>query len=349
MLKGYLRVFSLLLTLGVVFVGGFSLYFSSWLQRPVSDRDIIFVVDKGDSFSAVTSRLVSEGLIHQPFLFKVYGRLTGQDTGLVAGEYSISPGTTVASLVEHLSSGDVIQYSVTLVEGQTLSENLSGWKASRLELVLDSVDDERLKSILQIDALSSEGLFFSDTYFYEAGDTDISILRRAHRRLMNVLQEEWEGRQKGLPYKTPYDALVLASIVERETAVSKERPVIAGVFVRRLQKGMRLQSDPTVIYGMGEDYQGKIRRRDLNARTPYNTYRINGLPPTPIASVGREAIRAVLNPAEGSALYFVARGDGSHKFSNSLAEHNRAVRKYQLNRRENYRSTPVAAQSPETN
>ena len=348
MVKRFLQISALLLAFAVVCVIGSFLYVSSWLQKPVVETDTHFVVERGESFSRVTQRLADTGLIDQPLLLKVYGRLSGQDTGLVAGEYNIPSGSNVVDLVEHLSSGDVIQHSVTLVEGKTLTENLDSWKDTKLESVL-AENNEQLKSILKLDAPSPEGLFFSDTYYYEAGDTDLSILRRAHQRLIDVLDEEWKNRQKDLPLKTPYEALVLASVIERETAVPSERPIIAGVFVRRLQKGMRLQSDPTVIYGMGDAYDGRIRRKDLNTRTPYNTYRINGLPPTPIASVGRESIHAALHPADGKALYFVARGDGSHKFSNTLREHNRAVRKYQLNRRDDYRSTPVANQASANN
>ena len=350
MIKRVLQFFSLLTVLACVSVAGAYVYVSSWLKKPVVESDTLFVVERGESFSGVIHRLTEQGLIDQPLLLKAYGRLTGKDTGLVAGEYNIEPGTTVVGLVDHLSSGDVIQHSVTLVEGRTLAENLQEWSQTRLEKVLAD-GDGKIGAILKIDAPSPEGLFFSDTYYFEAGDTELSILRRAHQRLLDVLDEEWKGRQEGLPLKTPYEALVMASIVERETAVPAERSIIAGVFIRRLQKGMRLQSDPTVIYGMGDAYDGRIRRRDLNTRTPYNTYRINGLPPTPIASVGRESIHAVLHPADGMALYFVARGDGSHKFSNTLAEHNRAVRKYQINRRDDYRSTPspVASQAPVQN
>ncbi|MTI14662.1 endolytic transglycosylase MltG [Sansalvadorimonas verongulae] len=340
MIKRVLQIVSLLIVLAVASVAGAYAYVSSWLKKPVVDTDTQFVVERGENFSGVVHRLTEEGLVDQPLLLKAYGRLTGKDTGLVAGEYNIESGSTVVALVDHLSSGNVIQHAVTLVEGKTLAENLQDWSDTRLEKVL-AADDGKLEAILKISAPSPEGLFFSDTYYFEAGDTELSILRRAHQRLLDVLNDEWKGRQEGLPYKTPYEALVLASVIERETAVPAERSVIAGVFVRRLQKGMRLQSDPTVIYGMGSAYDGRIRRRDLNTHTPYNTYRINGLPPTPIASVGRESIHAALHPADGKALYFVARGDGSHKFSTTLAEHNRAVRKYQLNRRDDYRSTPL--------
>ena len=343
MFKRVLKLFSVLLVLTLVVGAGGFLSLQNYLKKPVVEGgDVVVTVNRGSSFGAVTEQLRRDGLIAYPQLLKVYARVAGRDTGLQAGEYLVPAGTTVSGLLDLLSSGDVIQHAVTLVEGRTLADNIDALSDSGLKRHVASVDSPKLLGLLQLEAPQPEGLFFSDTYFYHAGDTDLSVLERAHKRLMDVLHEEWQQRQKGLPYKKPYEALVMASVIERETAVPSERPVIAGVFVRRLRKGMRLQSDPTVIYGMGENYDGRIRRRDLNARTPYNTYRVNGLPPTPIALVGREAIHAALNPTAGSELYFVARGDGTHVFSTTLVAHNRAVRKYQLNRREDYRSTPLS-------
>ena len=191
-----------------------------------------------------------------------------------------------------------------------------------------------------------EGRFFPDTYLFTSSETDLDLLRRAFERMEEVLATEWQAKAENLPYDSPYEALIMASIVERETGAVHEREEVAGVFVRRLEKGMRLQTDPTVIYGMGEKYQGRITRKDLRTHTDYNTYRIDGLPPTPIALPGREAIHAALNPAEGDTLYFVARGDGTHKFSKTLAEHQKAVRAFQLNRRSDYRSSPAPSPAP---
>ncbi len=346
MLKRYLTFIFLFFTLATVAVGGFFIYFNNYLSRPVMESgDTVVMISRGASFNSVTQQLAQDGLVQYPLLLKVYGRYTGLDRSVQAGEYLVTEGTTVEGLVSLIASGQVIQHSVTLVEGLTLEENLESWANSRLRISDDERRDAKIAELSGPFKASPEGLFFSDTYFYHAGDTDLSILHRAHQRLQDVLKEEWQGRQSGLPYKEPYEALVMASIIERETGVPHERKTIAGVFVRRLQKGMRLQSDPTVIYGMGERYKGKISRKDLLERTPYNTYRINGLPPTPIALVGRESIHAALHPAKGKELYFVARGDGSHKFSRTLKEHNRAVREYQLNRRSDYRSTPVTTEA----
>ena len=205
--------------------------------------------------------------------------------------------------------------------------------------------------LLELDVSSLEGWFYPDTYIFPRGTTDIEILKQAYSRMNEVLDEEWSDKDKDLPFDTRYEALILASLIEKETGVAHERSEIAGVFVRRLQKGMRLQTDPTVIYGLGSEFDGNLTRAHLLEETPYNTYRINGLPPTPIAAPGRDAIRAAVNPAEGNALYFVGRGDGAHQFSATLEEHNAAVRKYQIEQRApDYRSSvnPAWSGAPET-
>ena len=320
-----------------------------WLYRPVvSDQDLVIVVRPGESFASVARDLARRGVQGSPKWLRLYARLTGADTMLRPGKYSFPVDTSLSGLLSILTKGKPIPWAATLVEGRTLGENLKAWNDSYLALTGPGKREEALQTFLKVQASSPEGLFFADTYFYEFGDTDIGVLRRAHRRLLKVLEEEWTGRQPGLPYKNPYEALVMASLVERETAVSEERPRIAGVFVRRLRKKMRLQSDPTVIYGMGAQYTGQLTRTDLRQRTAYNTYRIRGLPPTPIALVGRTAIHAALHPDQGTALYFVARGDGTHEFSDSLPEHRKAVATYQLNRRSDYRSTPLKADATPT-
>jgi UPF0755 protein len=240
-----------------------------------------------------------------------------------------------------LQSGKVIHYQVTLPEGITLQRALDILaRQAELEHVLEGPEDARILELIKPHTLP-EGLIFPDSYHYARAATDWEIVQRAHGDMQSVLQREWRARAPDLPYETPYEALIMASIIERETGLAQEREQIAGVFVRRLHKGMRLQTDPTVIYGLGSDYKGNLRRKHLaDDSNPYNSYRHGGLPPTPIALPGRAAIHAALHPAAGDALYFVARGDGGHVFSATLAEHEQAVRKYQLRRRKDYRSSP---------
>lgn len=295
----------------------------------------------GERLRGVVDSLHEKGVVTYPYLLLAYGRWTGQDEQIKHGEYLIPAGTTAEGLLQILTAGIVIQYQVTLPEGIHLAQALVLLgQQQQLEKVLSGPMDKRIAMLAKPHA-SAEGLIFPDSYRYEKGTTDWQILQRANQRMQNVLSEEWQTREPMLPYETPYDALIMASIVERETGTPSERRQIAGVFVQRLLKKMRLQTDPTVIYGLGALFDGNLRRRHLqDGSNLYNTYRHNGLPPTPIALPGRAAINAALHPDKGSALYFVARGDGSHQFSNTLKEHQDAVRKYQLNRRENYRSSP---------
>lgn len=307
----------------------------------ISPKGFVLEIAPGESLRSVTDSLHSAGVLSHPELVAVYGRWKKVDSRIKQGEYLLPEGLTSAGLLDLLIKGDVLQYQVTFPEGITLAMALSIlWSEPRLIRTVNSVEDVRLVALIEPND-NPEGMFFPDTYRYTRGDTDWSILQRARSMMVDVLQQEWQQRAQGLPLETPYDALILASIVERETGVSSERTAISGVFTRRLLQRMRLQTDPTVIYGLGESFTGNLQRRHLSDDTnPYNTYRHFGLPPTPIALPGRASIHAALHPAQGSALYFVAKGDGSHTFSATLAEHNEAVRKYQLNRRKNYRSTP---------
>ena len=244
-------------------------------------------------------------------------------------------------LLDDLVAGKVIQYALTIPEGLTFRQIMQLLR-QQPELRHTLADDSPAAVMQAIGepGQSPEGRFYPDTYHFPRGTTDVQFLRRAYRTMAGVLQQEWQARDTGLPYKTPYDALIMASIIEKETAVPAERERIAGVFVRRLEKGMRLQTDPTVIYALGQSYDGNIHRRDLSLDSPYNTYRHAGLPPTPIAAPGRDSIDAALHPAPGEELYFVARGDGSHEFSRTLEEHNRAVARYQLNNNNNQPRAP---------
>jgi UPF0755 protein len=307
----------------------------------IGEEGYLLTVEAGESLRSVAEKLRSDGVFADPWLLRGYGRWSGADQKIKHGEYRVPAGTTPASLLLLLERGRVIQYQVTLPEGITLAAALALLAAQEpLRRELDGPTDRRLLELVK-PAESAEGQFFPDTYHFDRGATDWQILQRAYEAMQQVLAAEWSERAPGLPYKTPYEALIMASIIERETGLEDERGQIAGVFVRRLQKGMRLQTDPTVIYGLGLDFDGNLTRRHLaDESNPFNTYRHRGLPPAPIALPGRASIRAALQPEDGDALFFVARGDGGHVFSATLAEHERAVRKYQLSRREDYRSSP---------
>jgi UPF0755 protein len=265
----------------------------------------------------------------KPLWFKVHAYRHHLAGRLKTGEYEIDKGVTAPAILALLASGKTRQYTITFPEGWAYRQILEAIQ-KHPALQKTQVNGETLLLGLGSEQTHPEGLFFPDTYFFEKNTTDATLLKRAYQRMRMILNEEWQQKQPDLPLESPYQALILASIVEKETAVAQERPLIAGVFLRRLKQGMPLQTDPTVIYGMGADYQGNIRSQDLKTPTPYNTYLIKGLPPTPIALPGREAIHAVLHPVSGKSLYFVAKGDGSHVFSATLKEHNKAVARYQL-------------------
>lgn len=338
--KKIFRACALLVTLSVILLSGWCY---QWLNQPLNmpAGGLEYQLEAGASVARVAHDLERQDVLLYPKLLIAYARVTGQ-VSVKLGHYQIPDGATPKQLLQQLVAGRVESFQVTFVEGWTYRQALEQLHAeSKLERVLVVGDWEQNKAQLGVDVAHPEGWFFPDTYQYVQGDSDASVLRRAFAAMASTLDEQWAGRAQGLPYKTPYEALIMASIVERETGTPSEREQIAGVFVRRLDLGMRLQTDPTVIYGMGVDYKGNIRRSDLREYTPYNTYRINGLPPTPIALPGREAIHAALHPDDSNSLYFVARGDGSHQFSASLEAHNKAVREYQYRRRSDYRSAPA--------
>lgn len=255
----------------------------------------------------------------------------GQSSKVQAGEYHIPPGMLPNELLDMLVAGKVVQYSFTLVEGWNTRQLLAALKQNPdITHTLKTEDARQLMQELGLDKQHAEGWFFPDTYHFVRDTSDKALLKRASAAMRTQLDEQWQQRDSGLPYENVYQALIMASIIEKETGVAEERQKISGVFVRRLQKGMRLQTDPTVIYGIGESYDGNIRRKDLRTDTPYNTYTRGGLPPTPIAMPGLAAIHAALHPADGDSLYFVASGGGAHVFSSTLEQHNEAVIKYQL-------------------
>lgn len=293
-----------------------------------------FEISKGDSFKRVIQKLHSQGILTKPFYFSVLGKLENATSRLKVGDYKIVPGTTARQLLSMMVEGKVHQYSLTLIEGWTFRRVLQTLEETpQLRHTLKNRSIEEVMSLVGAANEHPEGRFFPDTYFFAGGTTDIAILKRAYESLKQTISSEWSKRAEGLPLKTPYQALILASIVEKETGVSGERPIIAGVFIRRLQKGMLLQTDPTVIYGIGKRYNGNITLKHLRTDTPYNTYVRRGLPPTPIAMAGSASIHAVLHPKKGNSLYFVARGDGTHVFSSTLKEHNRAVKTFQLRKK----------------
>jgi UPF0755 protein len=329
LVRALLLLLALVALATAVFYWQYRLFLATPLE--VGETGVILDVPRGNGLRHLSDDLATRGLIDSPDLLVLYGRLNGMDTGIKAGEYRIEPGTTPPRLLRQLLSGQVVLHPLTLVEGWTFAQALAVVRATpELTATLDGLDDDAVMARLGEPGMHPEGLFFPDTYHFPRGTTDLEFLRRARTTMREVLDAAWERRAEGLPFDDPYQALVLASIVEKETSVPAERPEVAGVFVRRLQQGMRLQADPTVIYGLGAAFDGNLRRRDLRADTPYNTYTRAGLPPTPIALPGRGAIEAALNPAAGKALYFVATGDGRHVFAETLTEHQANVRRYQL-------------------
>ena len=322
--------------------GGVWLDYQRFRATPVrmSEPTLVFEVERGSGLRQVAAALTAQRLIRHPYYLLLLAYQRGDGARLKAGEFELTQGMVPGEVLDLLVSGRVIQYPVTLVEGWTFRQAVAAILANgRFGTDLAGRSDESLMAALGHPGEHPEGRFFPDTYSFPRRTTGLEVLRRARDRMDAVLAQEWQGRAPGLPLKTPYEALILASIIEKETGLAAERPVIGGVFVRRLRAGMRLQTDPTVIYGLGARFDGNIRRADLREETPYNTYVIAGLPPTPIALPGRAAIAAALHPADGDSLYFVARGDGGHVFSATLEQHNRAVGEYQLHKAQ-MRPTP---------
>ena len=337
----------LLLLAGGVLLAVLALGFSAWrlhvaLEQPLQlTEERLLNVEPGSTPGGVLNRLESEGVIEGAFWLRLYWRFNLAPQPLHSGEYKLVPQQSMRDLLGMWLRGEVVQYSLTLVEGWNFRQVRAALvRQEALKQELGELDDAALMTRLGMPGANPEGRFFPDTYRYIRGMSDLDLLRQAKTRLDQVLDEEWQKRAEGLPYRDAYAALIMASMVEKETGVPEERGQIAGVFVRRLAIGMRLQTDPTVIFGLGERYTGKLNRAHLRELTAYNTYQIDGMPPTPIALAGREAIHAALHPVDGKSLYFVARGDGSHVFSETLEQHNRAVAEYQLKRRSDYRSSP---------
>ena len=307
---------------------------------PVAQERLLRV-QPGTHFETVLQDLVAKGDLgpssiasSRRLLARVYARLTGLGTRLQVGEYPLMPGDSLMAILTRVGRGEVMQRSFTLVDGWSFRQVQSALaSAPALAHTLDGMDEAQVAQQLGLAQPRVEGWLAPDTYFYTLGSSDLDILRRAHAEQQRRLDSLWQTRAPDLPYTSPYAALIMASLVEKETAVKAEMPQIAGVFVARIEKGMRLQTDPTVIYGMGDAYQGRIRKRDLQTDTPWNTYVHSGLPPTPIAAPGREALMAAVRPEPHRFLYFVSRGDGTSEFADTLNEHNRNVRQYILGKK----------------
>ncbi|OLO09074.1 BCR, YceG family protein [Salinicola sp. MH3R3-1] len=330
-----LKILIVLLVVATIAVFGGFHYWQKQLDAPIAiDQSTIYEVPRGAAYTQVVHDLASRGIIDAAWPYQLLARIAPQATqGLRAGEFELEPGMNGRQLIAHLSSDQVVTYRLTIPEGWTFKQMRRLLdQAPKLDHRTQDMSDDEVMAALGHAKTHPEGQFFPDTYRYHKGVTDTEILRRAYDRMQQTLASVWDERDEGLPIDSPYQALILASLIERETGVPDEREEIAGVFVRRLQKGMRLQTDPTVIYGMGDSYIGNITRADLQRQNAYNTYVIEGLPPTPIAMPGLGSLKAAVHPAEGDSLYFVAKGDGSHQFSRTLQEHNAAVRRYILNR-----------------
>lgn len=306
-----------------------------WFSRaPMSTDGREFSVPPGMTLRAFSRELSAQGVLPDRWTLVVLARLQGQSRGLKTGEYRFRAGMTAFEILDQVVNGRVIEYPFTIVEGWTFRQVQDALRSQpRIVHTLQGLSSDAIMVRLDRPKLHPEGRFFPDTYYYSSGMTDLALLKRALTRMEEVLEREWVERAPNVPLDTPDEALVLASIVEKETGVSDEREQIAGVFVRRMRMGMRLQTDPAVIYGLGPNFDGNLRLADLRRYSPYNTYVIRGLPPTPIAMPGRHAIHAALNPDDTGAIYFVSRGDGTHEFNASLAGHNRAVAKFQTRAR----------------
>lgn len=327
--KNLVIVIAIVIILAAVAAGaGFT-----WSQRPIlgSGQDgVEFTIAPGSSLRGAMRQVAAAGVPVQPLGLEALARLSGKGRRIKAGTYLLKPGTSPSGLVGQMARGEFLQVSLAVIEGWTFRQMRQAI-AAHPGLKQDSaaLSDTELLARVAPGFTHAEGLFFPDTYRFAKGSSDLQVYRQAHALMMKRLEEGWATRAPDLPYKTPYEALTMASIVEKETGAEAERPLIAGVFVNRLRRGMLLQTDPTVIYGMGEAFQGDIRKRDLQSDTPYNTYLRAGLPPTPIALPGAAALAAALHPAATDALYFVSRGDGTSHFSTNLNDHSRAVNKFQ--------------------
>jgi UPF0755 protein len=332
-----------ILAMALLFAGQYGwMHYKNWLATPLAipTSEYHYELEKGKSISHVAYDLAEKGILAQPRWLIWHARYQ-QAQKISAGEYFLEVGITPETLLKKLTTGDVVLHQITFLEGWTFRQMLAALNEKpEIKHRLRNKTSAGQLAILNLPITHPEGWFYPDTYTFSKGTSDVDLLIKAYKNTRKILDELWTKKAPNLPYKNDYEALIMASIIERETGAASEREQIAGVFVRRLQQGMRLQTDPTVIYGMGDTFKGKISRDHLKQPTSYNTYVIAGLPPTPIAAPSKASLHAALHPAGGKALYFVAKGDGTSEFSETLSQHQNAVIRYQLKRRSDYRSAP---------
>lgn len=319
----------LLLILGMCVLAVAIIWSSLFKAYPIEGKKQMLAINQGDTYSGFIDQLAKDDKVSFPIVLKLYQKLVIKDS-LKAGVYEVSDNMSIRAVLSMISDAKNAQMNrILVIEGTTFKQLIERLKKDDLvKKEVAHLPYEHLLQALNIPYTHPEGLFAPDTYFFAKGETDKKILTDLYQRQMKALDAAWQNRAEGLPYKTPYEALIMASIIEKETSIDSELEQVSGVFARRMKIGMRLQTDPTVIYGMGDTYNGNITRKDLRTPTPYNTYTINGLPPTPIALPSKKAIEATMHPDDADTLYFVATGNGGHKFSATLAEHNRAVQEY---------------------
>lgn len=330
------KIISILLAAIVVValvIAGIVIYqWQQFMQQPLVTHAQVFELTPGANVKKLSHDLTQQGIIDRPRFFEWLVRVRGETKKLKAGEYQVEPGITIDQLLSKFVRGDVILHHFTIIEGWTFKQLLAAVEANPyLHHDITTKDPAVAMDELDYPGVNPEGRFYPDTYFFAKGVADKVVLEKSYQKMKRVLHQAWLERATNLPYKTSYDALIVASMIEKETAVPKERPMVAGVIINRLNKNMRLQIDPTVIYGMGDEYNDSLTRKDLQTKTPYNTYTNKGLPPTPICMPSTTSILAALHPDHTDALYYVAKGDGSHVFSVTLKEHDAAIKKYLLN------------------